>query len=135
MALSRFQNNMRFALRKEDPNARQDIPLNRMEKLGNILSWGLYELKPVILKILYDPRFITIYFTTFAMFFSALLFYPSDTWTTVSKTCTWIFNHINWGYVRFMLWFLSEMTILGLGMRAFGRFSNLELMHHSHVTR
>ena len=134
MALSRFQNNLRFALRKEGPNTRQNIPLNRLEKIGNTLSWGAYELKTVVLKALYDPRFITICFTTFAMLFSTLLFYPSDTWRVMSKTCTWIFDHINWNYIRFFLWFFSEITILGIGMRAFGRFSNQELMQHSHVT-
>ena len=134
MALSRFQNNLRFALRKEASNTRENIPLNQLEKIGNALSWGAYELKAVFLKAFYDPRFITICFTVFAMLLSTLLFYPSDTWRILSKTCTWSFDHINWSYIRFSLWLFSEVTILGIGMRAFGRFSNQKLMQHSHVT-
>lgn len=135
MASSRFQNNLRFALHKETSEARESIPLNRLEKIGNALSWGAYELKAIFLKTFFDPRFITICFSTFAMLLTALLFYPSDTWSILSKTCTWIFDHINWSYVRFVLWFLSEVTILGIGMRAFGRFSNQMLMHYHQVTR
>lgn len=134
MASSRFQNNFRFALRKEASDVRDSIPLNRFEKLGNVLSWVAYDLKAVFLKVFCDPRFITICFTTFAMILSALLFYPSDTWRILSNTCTWMFEHINWSYVRFSLWILSEVTILGLGLRAFGRFSNQKLVEHHQIT-
>jgi hypothetical protein len=134
MAPSRFQNNLRFALRKETSDARATIPFNRLEKIGDVLSWIAYELKAVFLKTLCDPRFITIFLTTFAMLFSTLLFYPSDTWRILSKICTWIFDHINWSYVRFSLWLLSEITILGIGMRAFGRFSNQKLLESYQVT-
>lgn len=134
MASSRFQNNLRFALHKEASQARENLPLNRLEKIGNTLSWGAYELKAIFVKLFYDPRFITICFTTFAMFLTALLFYPSDTWSMLSKSCRWIVDHINWSYIRFCLWLLSEITILGIGMRAFGRFSNPKLLEHHQVT-
>jgi hypothetical protein len=134
MVSSRFQNNLRFALRKEAFDARATIPFNRLEKIGNALSWIAYEFKAVFLKTICDPRFITIFLTIFAMLLSALLFYPSDTWRILSKICTWIFDHINWGYVRFLLWFLSEITILGIGMRAFGRFTNQKLLESYQIT-
>lgn len=130
MALSRFQSNLRFAFHKEAPKTRDDIPLNQFEKIGNSLSWFVYEFRFFIANTFYDVRFVTICFTLFAMILTALLFYPSDTWGNLSKTCRWIFDHINWSYVRFALWLLSEITIFGLGIRAFGRFSNRKLMTH-----
>ena len=135
MESSRFQSNLRFALRKESSDERGTIPLNQIEKVGNALSWVAYELKAVLLKAFCDPRFITICFTIFAMLFSAFLFYPSDTWLLFSNICTWIFEHINWRYVRFLLWILSEVTILGVGTRAFCRFSNQKLLDYYQVTR
>ena len=39
MALSRFQSNLRFALRKESIEVRNSIPLNRPEQIGNWLAW------------------------------------------------------------------------------------------------
>lgn len=134
MAASRFQNNLRFALRKETSDARENTPLNRLEKIGNSLSWVAYELKAIFFKALCDPRVITICFTALAMLVSALLFYPSDTWSIMSNTCTRTFDLINWNYVRFSMWFISEVTILGIGMRAFGRFSNQKLLEQHQIT-
>ena len=133
MALSRFQNNLRFALHKEASNNRENIPLNQLEKLGNAFSWVAYEFKAVFLKALCDPRCITVCFTALAMVISALLFYPSNTWRILSICCGWVVEHTNWSYVRFFLWLLSEVTILGVGMRAFGRFSNQRLLEHYQV--
>jgi hypothetical protein len=127
---SRFQSNLRFALHKETVLMREAIPLNQMEKIGNAFSWPVYEFKAVCSMTFCDPRFITISFTLFAMIISAFLFYPSDSWYYVSTVCSWVFNHINWSYVRFGLWLLSEVIILGVGMRAFGRFTNQKLMEH-----
>lgn len=127
---SRFQNNLRFALRKETAIFRENFPPNKFEKIGNILTWFAYDFKEFILDILFDPRAITICFTLFAMILNALLFYPSDTWDTLSTIFNWIIDSINWSYVRFCLWILSEITIFGVGMRAFGRFSNQELLKH-----
>lgn len=130
MATSRFQSNLRYALHKEDSNTRGDIPLNQFEKIGNLLSWFVYEFRFFFANTFFDVRCITIYFTALAMLLTALLFYPSDTWNVLSKSCRWIFDHINWSYVRFALWILSEITIFGLGIRSFGRFSNRKLMTH-----
>lgn len=128
MALTRFQNNLRFALRKELLENRTFVPLNRAEQMGNLLSWFAYEFKAFIAKIVCDPRFVTVCFTLFSMVIAALLFYPTDTWHILSKVGGWGLGHINWAYCRFSLWILSEITILGVGLRAFGRFSNRQLM-------
>lgn len=135
METSRFKSNLRFALSKESYDARENTPLNQIEKIGNLLSWVAYELRAVLLQAFTDPRFITICFTAFAMILSALLFYPTDTWFLLFDTSLWVFEHINWRYVRFFLWILSEVTILGVGMRAFGRFSNQKLIDYYQVIR
>lgn len=129
---TRFNNNLRFALRKETLNIRQELPLNPIEKIGNIFSWFAYEFKDFCLKTLFDPRFVTVCFTTMAMILAALLFYPSDTWKVLATTTNWLIENINWGYMRFCLWIICEVTIFGIGMRAFGRFSNQELIRYYH---
>lgn len=130
MATSRFQNNLRFALRKESSEARADIPFNQAEKIGNVLSWFAYEFKTLLVKLICDPRFITICFTALAMLLNSLLFYPTNTWLELLRIYTLIAENINWEYVRFALWAVTEVTILGMGMRAFGRFSNQKLLEH-----
>ena len=127
---SRFQNNLRFALRKEASELREELPLNQIEKIGDKLSWFAYDFKDFFVKSFADPRFLTLCFTFFAMILNAFLFYPSDTWHILSTTFEWIVNAINWSYVRFCLWLFSEVTIFGIGLRAFGRFSNRQLMKY-----
>lgn len=130
MVLSRFQSNLRFALSKESAKVRNIIPLNRPEQIGNWLSWPVYEFRNHFVRSITDPRFVTICLTLIAMIVTALLFYPSTTWDILLNTLGWIVSHINWSYVRFGLWILSEVTIFGLGIRAFGRFSNQKLMEY-----
>lgn len=134
MQINRFQSHFQFALRREDSTIRQEIPINHIEKLGNWLAWLVYDFRKMLVNILTDPRYITIFFTTFFMILTALVFYPSDTWRIIERISLWIINHIEWKYVRFGLWFISETTILGLGMRAFGRFSNAQLMKFHGIT-
>lgn len=133
MALARFKSNLRFAFHKETSASRSDFPINRSEQIGNILSWFAYEFRFVLIRTLFDPRFITVCFTSLAMLINALLFYPTDTWDILSTSCRWIFDHINWNYVRFTLWLVCEATIFGVGLRAFGRFSNRKLMEYHGV--
>jgi hypothetical protein len=85
MGLTRFQNNLRFALRKELPEGRSLAPLNRSEQIGNILSWFAYEFKSAVAKIVCDPRFVTVFFTLLSMIVAALLFYPTNTWDILLK--------------------------------------------------
>jgi len=125
----RFRSNLRFALRKESVSDREGVPLNRIEMWGNYLSWFVYEFRKALVKLVCDPRFVTVLFTLVAMMLTSLIFYPSFTSASLFDFVSWTVGHINWKYVRFALWLLSEVTILGLGMRAFGRFSNQPLMN------
>lgn len=130
MLSARFRNHLRFALHKELRQTREASPPNQIERLGDILSWVVYEFRSLFLSTVCDPRFITVIFTLSAMLLTSLLFYPSKTWDIVGNTVHWTVGHINWKYVRFTLWLVSEVTVLGLGIRAFGRFSNKKLMEH-----
>ena len=127
MLAARIRNHLHFAFHKESSNARENIPVNRLEIIGNWLSWFVYDFRKVASRYLFDPRSITVVLTWIAMSFVALLFYPSTTWNLFVDSVTWVVDHINWQYVRFVLWLLSEITVMGLGLRAFGRFSNSEL--------
>lgn len=126
----RFRSNFRFALHKERATLREEIPLNQIEKLGNILSWCGYELRTTLQKFFRDPRTITVLVTLFWMNLTSFVFYPVQTFDAWDYVLTALFKHINWAYVKFVIWTLTEITILGTGMRAFGRFSNKALMNH-----
>lgn len=134
MLSERFRSHFQFALHKEDSYLRKEIPVNWIEKFGNQLSWFVYEFIKIVRRLLCDPRYITIFFTLTFMTLAALIFYPSDTWRILDQTFTWIIDHIEWKYVRFGLWLISEVTILGIGIRAFGRFSNPQLMKFHGIT-
>ena len=130
MTKTRLRSNLHFAFHKESSKLREDIPTNKLEQIGNLLSWIVYEFKSIFRNAICDPRVITVCLTLFFMILTALFFYPSNTWDIMGDIFTWVFTHINWGYVRFSLWVLSELTIFGLGLRAFGRFCNKELIQH-----
>jgi hypothetical protein len=123
-----LKSNIRFALRKESLDERGEVPLNNIELLGNYLSWFAFEFRHFSVKIALDPRFLTVILTGLALTLNSLIFYPTATWNIIYDACLWIFRHVNWSYFRFALWILSEITIFGLGIRAFGRFSNKSLM-------
>ena len=126
MGSSRIRNHFRFALKKE--KMREAIPHNQIEKLGDLLSWGAYGLPKMGRNCFGNPRFLTLFFTLFFMAITSLLFYPSRTADILFDTFLWPLRHLPWSYLRFTLWFFSELTIVGLGIRAFGRFSNPQLM-------
>ncbi len=130
MSSNHFRNHLRFALHKESIDIREKVPINRIEKIGNLLSWAAYDFRVVLRKTIGDPRSITVLMTLYAMTLIALFFYPSDALDVLSRTFTWIIDRINWKYVRFFLWIVSEITVFGLGIRAFGRFSNSKLMQY-----
>jgi|JI9StandDraft_1071089.scaffolds.fasta_scaffold01748_11 hypothetical protein len=128
MASSRFRNNLLFALGKESLEMREKIPLNRIEKIGDKLAWFAYDFRTFCSEVFFDPRVLTIFFTLLSMIFVAFLFYPLTTWSLFATVGEWIINHMNGKYIRFCLWVLSEVTVFGIGMRAFGRFTNEELL-------
>jgi hypothetical protein len=130
---SRFKSNLRFALQKEVASQRALFPPNRVEQVGNVLAWFAYEFKAALVKTICEPRFVTVCLTLFAMTFAAILFYPTTTLTLLFDTIYWISKHINGSYCRFTLWMISEVTILGIGLRAFGRFSNQKLMEFHRI--
>ncbi len=127
-----FRNNLHFALRKENSEIREKLTPNQIEKIGDKLSWFAYDFKDFVLKTFFDPRVITVCLTAVAMILTALLFYTSNTWNILSTIFNWVVAHVNWNYVRFCLWLLSEVTVFGIGMRAFGRFTNQLLLKHYH---
>lgn len=128
MLAEKFRNHIRFALHKEARHLREKVQINRVEQLGNILAWLAYGFPNILRNIVKDPRFLTVIFTILCMTLTALLFYPLLTWEILGDGFRWVRSHINWGIVRFSLFIISEITVLGLGVRAFGRFSNRELM-------
>lgn len=127
---SRFRNNLRFALLKESQEIREQLPPNWMEKVGDHLSWFVYDFKQICSKTIFDPRVVTIWLTAFVMAFVSVLFYPIYTLDIILDIFFEIMARINGDYVRFCLWMISEISILGLGVRAFGRFTNQKLLKH-----
>lgn len=123
-----FKNNLRFALKKESMEIRENLPKHSLEKIGDLCSWFLYESRNCYLKYIKEPKFITVILTIWVMFLVGLLFYPSIAWGLFVDSLSAIIEGINWQYVRFVLWLASEISILGLGFRSLGRFLNKDLM-------
>lgn len=129
MSSNRFRNHLLFAIHKEPASERGAIPYHFLEKTGNYLSWLAYEFRRWLAKFFKDPRTLTVLLTLIAMTTNALVFYPFYTMGCILDSLIWLISRIDWATVRFILWMSTEITILGVGLRAFGRFSNPELMN------
>jgi hypothetical protein len=127
MTSSSFQNHLRFAFQKETLESRQGILRNRCERIGDMVAWFAYDFRHFFVKIFFDPRTITIELTLLAMLLTSLIFYPFITGSILCTIFFWLIDTISWNDVRFILWVICEITIVGLGLRIFGRFSNHEL--------
>lgn len=101
---------------------------NLIEKTGDALLWSMEELPKHLWKIIADPRVATVGTTALGLLGNSFLFYPTGTWDML-KTA---FQHLplpSLSACRFGSYLYTSSLILGYGLRAFGRFSNAELMH------
>ena len=121
---SHFVSHAQLGLSKEV----QPHETNLCERIGNAICWTAEELPTHIWERLTTPRVVTVATTTFAMIANSFLFYPSQTLMHLRDFFRWLPLPPLWA-VRFSTYIYTSALILGYGMRAFGRFSNTELMN------
>jgi hypothetical protein len=99
---------------------------NKTEKTGSFLCWSV--IKPIdgILTNIKNPLFI-ISTVALGILATSIAFYPTVTVGLVSLICPWLFSIQPW-MVQLALFITTQATILGLGVRAFGRFNDQRLM-------
>lgn len=75
-----------------------------------------------------DARVVTIATTAFALLANSFLFYPVKTFVKMKAFCHWLPMPPFWA-VRFASYLSTCALIVAYGLRAYGRFSNHELMN------
>lgn len=101
---------------------------NLIEKTGDALLWSIEELPRHVWNMIADPKVATVGLTTLGLLSNSFFFYPIATWN-VMKTTLQRLPLPSLSACRFGSYIYTSSLILGYGLRAFGRFSNAELMH------
>lgn len=120
----RFIDHAALGLHKEIQAHQTNLP----ERIGNSILWTVEELPEIVWKKIKEPRIITVFVTTLALLTNSFLFYPIKTWKTLKVVNQWLPLPPFWA-LRAGTYLYTSALIVGYGMRAFGRFSNPELMN------
>jgi hypothetical protein len=99
-----------------------DYKKNKIEKVGSFLRSGVGESLDYFLRNIKDPITI-VALTSISMVAATICFYPAQSMALVP-----FITHIKPYMVKFSLYLISQITVLGIGLRTFGRLNNLELM-------
>lgn len=92
------------------------------ERLGDLLVWPIFRTGDGLLKRIAEPYMVTL-LALAAIGICTFVFYPDKVleWIPVNQLIQpWM--------IRISLYALSQMTLLGFGLRTFGRLNNSELM-------
>ncbi len=108
-------------------DGRFEYETNRFEILGGLLISPLFKNADNILKHSRDP-FMIAALTTAAIGMATLVFYPEECASFVLTAFPFLSVIKPW-MVKFGVYVGTELTIFGVGLRTFGRFSNTELYH------
>jgi hypothetical protein len=101
--------------------------INLCERLGNTILWTAESLPRMVWNTLKLPQVATVALTSLALLTNSFFFYPIISWLKVKS-----FIHVLplppfWA-VRLTSYIFTSALIVGYGLRAFGRFTNTELM-------
>ena len=102
--------------------------VNVSEIIGDVILWTAEDLPKIIWRSLLDARIVTVAFTALSLLANSFLFYPVKTLLKIKAFYHWLPLPPFWA-VRFASYIYSCALIVGYGLRAFGRFSNSELMN------
>ena len=125
-----FVSHAHLGLAKNIQPHRRTIP----EFLGDMILWTWEDLPRITWEKIKDARIVTIVMTALAFLGNSFLFYPTRTLLHLRNFVRWIPWPPLWA-VRFASYIYTSALIMGYGLRAFGRFSNHELMnefYHPH---
>jgi len=119
----RFWNHAQLGLSKNI----QEHKRNWVERAGDTVVWNLEDMPFLVWEKMKDPRFVTVVLTKLALAADSFAFYPEKSWEA-TKT---IYENLPlppfWA-VKFGCYLATCSLILGYSSRAYGRFSNKELM-------
>ena len=102
---------------------------NWIEWTGNKILWTMEDLPGILYRNLIGPRSITVALTTLAQFTNSYIFYPLQTMKYTREFINWI-PVPSLAQIRFATYIFTSMMIIGAALRAYGRFSNVELMNN-----
>lgn len=109
-----------------DTNQPFESSPGRIELTGKALSVAVIKPLDVLLQGIRNPLVI-LSLTMVSLFFVSIAFYPAQTWAILSTALPMV-KQITASHIQAACYALSQATILGLGLQAFGRFSNQSLM-------
>lgn len=101
-----------------------------LEKIGGKLTWCVTQMPKKIWSALHNPKVITVALTVLAMTTVQFAFYHRITYIAIRTVCVFIVTRIPAHIAKLSIYAITQMNVLGFGIRAFGRFSNVELMNN-----
>ncbi len=101
-------------------------PRNLAEKIGQVVSRPVIEPLSFATKNIRNPAFV-LALSTSAIALTTIAFYPNQFMAVISRTVPFVLKTEPW-MVKLGTYLSLEATIFGLGLRAFGRVSNQELL-------
>lgn len=99
---------------------------NRLERVGRALRWGVGSVLDLLIREIKNPITI-VALTALAMLAATIIFYPASVLSMAATVCPFVLKIQPW-MLKFALFILAESTVLGIGVRAYGRFQNQELL-------
>lgn len=106
---------------------RYDNPKNFLEKLGDFGLWSLEKFPGKLWALMEEPRWITLALTAIALATVSFGFYPKQT-TDLTKLAFQVIPTPSFAHLKFAAYLFSVGNILSASARAYGRFSNENLM-------
>ncbi len=103
-----------------------EVQSGRLETVGRTLSVIVIKPLDALARGIRNPLVI-LSLTMVSLFFVSIAFYPLQTWGVVSTVLPFV-KSITAAEIQVSYYTISQATILGLGLQAFGRFNNPALM-------
>lgn len=119
----RFWNHAQLGLSKNI----QEHKRNWVEKTGDAILWTVEDFPGIAWGKMKEPRVVTVALTQMALIANSFLFYPSQSWEVTKNVIHWL-PLPSLATIRFGVYVSTCSLIIGASLRAYGRFSNQELM-------
>ncbi len=112
----------------------RDHTPGKIEKAGNFFLAPREEFLTALGRAIKNPKVITLALTFFSSFLNSLMFYRKETLQAMSALRKFV-PFPTLGSAKLITYLFISSTILGYGLRAYGRFSDTELMRRFYAQR
>jgi hypothetical protein len=123
-----------FAMAKEFRDVHTGVEFhvekNRIERLGDALRWDVGNAADFLLREIKNPIMI-VSLTALALLAVSIAFYPAATLAATANVLP-IVVYIKPWMVKFALYIVVQKTLMGVGVRTYGRLCNAQLMNAWH---